>query len=98
VFLFRLALALGKSIREVEALGASELEEWMLFWKMDPWGSYRDNIHAGLIAATLANIHRSKNSRAITHEDFMLVDHSDYQKKKTRETLTWMKAVAKRKK
>ena len=85
------------SIREIESLGSSELNEWMLFWKTEPWGPYRDNIHAGLIAATIANVYRKKNSKAITHEAFMLTDQSSYKRNTSKETLAWMKAVAKRK-
>lgn len=77
-------------------MGASELAEWVKFWKMEPWGAYRDNIHAGFIAATIANVNRKPNTKPITHEVFMLTDRSDYSKRKTKETLSWMKAVGKK--
>ena len=78
-------------------MGASELQEWMTYWRMEPWGSYRDNIHAGLIASTIANVYRSKNRRPVSFEEFMLSDRDLYKKKKTKETLAWMKSVATRK-
>jgi len=85
------------TVSELEQrMGASELSEWMLFWSTDPWGSYRDNIHAGLIAATLANIHRKKSAPAVSFTDFMLTDSDSHRKKKTNETIAWMRAVAKR--
>jgi len=68
----------------------------MRFWRMEPWGPYRDNIHAGLIAATIANVHRGKNARPISHDVFMLTDKTAFTKKKTKETLAWMSAVAKK--
>lgn len=98
MFLFRLALGLGMTVAELEQrMGSSELQEWMLFWRAEPWGPYRDNIHAGLIASILANIHRKKSAPAVTYQEFMLVDPVDHKNKKTRETLAWMKAVARRK-
>ena len=78
-------------------MGSSELYEWMQFWQMEPWGPYRDNIHAGLIAATVANVYRKKNTQALTHEDFMLVDPAEHKRRQTQKTLNWMKAVARRK-
>ena len=68
------------------------------FYSEDPWGSRRDNIHAGLVASTIANAFRSKKGKAITYQDFMLVDRSDYRKKKTSEFLGWLGKVAQNKK
>ena len=78
-------------------MGSSELSEWMKFWSVEPWGPYRDNIHAGLIAATIANVYRKKNTPALTYEDFMLLDKEDHKKRETLKTLNWMKSVARRK-
>ena len=77
-------------------MGSSELAEWMVFWKMEPWGSYRDNIHAGLIAATIANVNRKPHAKPISHEVFMLTDQAKYKRNQSRETLAWMSAVAKK--
>ena len=77
-------------------MGASELDEWVEFWRMEPWGSHRDNIHAGLIAATVANAYRKKNARPVTFQDFMLLETVQHKKKKTKETIAWMKAVGKK--
>lgn len=68
------------------------------FYREDPWGSYRDNIHAGIIASMIANAFRSKKGKAITYEDFMLIDRSEHRKKKTSEFLGWLGAVAHKKK
>jgi len=69
----------------------------MLFWRQEPWGSYRDNIHSGMIAATLANVYRKKNSPALTFEDFMLITPEEHKRRQTEKTFKWMKSVAKRK-
>ena len=85
------------TVGELESrMGSSELAEWVRFWQMDPWGAYRDNIHAGLIASTLANVYRRKNSPPITYQEFMLVDKSTQAKRRNREFLGWMSAVAKK--
>lgn len=96
MFLFRLALALGKSVREVEEFGASELGEWESYWRQEPWGPYRDNLHAGLICSVLANIHRRSGSPEITYEDFMLKDKDQHKQLETRRALAWFRGVAKK--
>ena len=90
-------MTLGMTVADLERrMGASELDEWVKFYGMEPFGPQRDNIHAGLVAATIANAYRKKGSRAITFEDFMLVDPAVHKKKKTKETIAWMKAVGKK--
>lgn len=79
-----------------QRMGASELEEWKLLWASDPWGPYRDNFHAALITSVLVNIHRKKNTKPIDYTEFMLSDREQYQRKKSKEFLSWMKAVGKK--
>ncbi len=75
-------------------MGASELREWQMFWAREPWGSYRDNLHTGVLASLIVNALRAKGTKAVTYQDFMLVDKDDHRKKKTGETVAWLKAVA----
>lgn len=75
---------------------ASELAEWAEFYRSEPFGVQRDNIHAGLIAATIANVHRKKNAKPLTFEQFMLVDPTEHRRRKSKETLATMKALAKK--
>lgn len=79
-------------------MGASELQEWAKFWQMEPWGPHRDNIHTGILASLIVNALRKRSSKAVTYQDFMLVDREQHRKRKTDETLSWFKAVAKKKK
>jgi hypothetical protein len=95
----RLSLAWGKSQTEIEqTVSARDLDEMLRFYRQEPWGSERDNIHAGLIASTFANAFRGKGQKAVTFQDFMLTDRETHRKRETQKTLSWFKAVAKKKK
>lgn len=39
---------------------ASELQEWMVFFGLEPWGSVREDYRAGVITATLVNVNGGK--------------------------------------
>lgn len=70
-FLFGLALALGKTVGELErTLLADELVEWIAFQSIEPFGSVMDNFRAGLPAAVLANQHRPKDAEVVNPLDF----------------------------
>ncbi len=80
-------------------MGSSELSEWKTFWAREPWGAYRDNLHAALICSLIANAFRDpKKSGAVSFQDFMLADREKHQAKKTSEFINFLKAVAKPKK
>jgi hypothetical protein len=79
-------------------MGSSELEEWRAFWLREPWGPYRDNVHAALICSLIANAFRGKSSRPISYQEFMLSDRTQHKARKTAEFINFMKAVAKPKK
>lgn len=44
-------------------MGASEFRDWQAFFEVEPFGQLRDDLRAGTIAATIANIHRDKKRR-----------------------------------
>lgn len=52
-------------------LSARDFHEWMAFYQIDPWGDQRGDVQAGVIASTLANIHRDKHATPFTPRDFM---------------------------
>lgn len=96
-FLFRLALALGRTVAEVERMPAREVDEWQRYYALEPFGAWRDNAHAGLIAAQLANVHRKKSARPVTFRDYLLVDKETDRATKTARFFGWLRAVAQRK-
>lgn len=90
----RLALGLGKTVAELEAsLGAAELDDWYSYWSEEPWGAWRDNVHAGLIAAACLSPYM-KGQKA-TFEDFMLKSSDKKREDETQQSLAWLTAVAK---
>jgi len=69
---FRLALALGRPVREMLAsLGSDELTEWMAYYQLEPFGDYRADYRSGVVASTFANAHRAKDANPFRPEDFM---------------------------
>lgn len=72
VFRFRLALALGCTVRELgERITSRELAEWQAYAMLEPFGSPAHAFDAGVIAATVANVHRGKGRDPFTPADFM---------------------------
>lgn len=70
--MFRLALALGCTVRELgERLDAAELTEWLAFYALEPWGTHPADVRAALVAATIANVNRGKGQRAYKVRDFL---------------------------
>lgn len=67
-----LALALGgRTIAEwQQVMSSEEFVDWQLFYEMNPFGSYRGDIQAGIIAATIANVNSQKGKR-FQPSDFM---------------------------
>lgn len=64
---------------------------------MEPWGQWRDNAHAAVVASVIANAHRKKGTKAFDWQDFMLVDKDTDRARKTAQSLAWLRSNAKRK-
>ena len=52
-------------------VSAAELTEWEAFDRLDPFTRERDDLRAGIVASTIANVNRGKGKRAYTPKDFM---------------------------
>lgn len=70
--LCRISLLLGRPPSEVRTLPFSDLHLLGCYWEEEPWGPYRDNLHAAQIAATVANSGHRKLRRAVQVRDFMI--------------------------
>ena len=90
-------MALGRTVNELEtSLSSSEFAEWMAYYTIEPFGQWRDNLHAAQITAMLYNINRG-NGSALGVDDFMYLDDVAAQEKQDREFISRMTAVALRK-
>ena len=91
-----MALALGRTVNELEySLSSSELMEWVALYELEPFGVGRDNDHAAMQTAMLANINRGKNVPAFKIDDFMLKDREDQRQRETAVFLKGLEQVAK---
>lgn len=71
MFTFYLASHLKMTVAELlTRMSVKELNEWAVFFRLQPFGPIRDNFHAGIIASTAANLFNSKG-QALTPADFM---------------------------
>lgn len=55
----------------------NELRAWEAYYAVEPWGSARDNMHAGLICAAIGNTNRKRGARPLSFADFMLRPRSE---------------------
>jgi len=55
-----------------------EFEKWFHYYHEQPFGSKRHNMHAAIIAATIANVFRSKGTKAVNWKDFLFVSESEH--------------------
>jgi len=71
----RLALALGKTLSELDQLmSAQEFMLWQSFDDLEPLGERRADIRNGMAMALYANVHRAPNAAAFRPIDFMPYD------------------------
>lgn len=52
-------------------LSPEEYAHWLALFRVDPWGEQRADLRAGIIAATIANVNRGKNTQAFKPNKFM---------------------------
>ncbi len=45
--------------------------EWIAYDRVEPFGPWREDIRAGIVASTVANVNRSKKTDAYTPNDFV---------------------------
>ena len=52
-------------------IDSKELSEWAAFYSLEPFGGFRSDLQAGIVASTVANCNRTRQSKAFTPQDFM---------------------------
>ena len=66
-----MALALGLLPSEVEQMPARDFELLSAYWMHEPWGAWRDNLHAAIIATEIVRPNLKKGAR-VGVDTFML--------------------------
>ena len=73
--LFRLALAMGKTLQELRSvLSYREFLDWCVYYEVEPWGEPRADLRAGIVASTIANYagkQRAEGRPPATPADFL---------------------------
>ena len=64
-----MGLAYGIAPSEVHELGCTDFDLLQRYWHEEPWGAYRDNVHAAIIAR---EIRRGTVKGAHAIKDFLL--------------------------
>lgn len=65
LFCFRLALALGCTVRELlSRLSSEELTEWMAYFELEPFGHPVDHHMSAQLADIIASAHGAKGTSA----------------------------------
>lgn len=62
MFLYRLALALGKTVTELQSIPSEELTTWQAYYSLEPFGHWRTDLNAAYICSVLASCHGDKQS------------------------------------
>ena len=55
----------------LRVLNSRQISEWQAWFAIEPFGQYPEYLRAGIIAATIANVHKGKKGRSLKAEDFI---------------------------
>ncbi|MEM4234433.1 MAG: DUF4035 domain-containing protein [Candidatus Methanomethylicaceae archaeon] len=72
-FVCRLAIALGKTLRELADMPWSELAVWLAYSNIEPFGEQRADLRSAIVSAVIANCHRASGVAPYSPSDFMPV-------------------------
>lgn len=92
----RIGALLGRPPSEVRALPVSDVHLLSRYWMAEPWGAYRDNLHAAMIASTVANFGYRTARRRLDVKDFMLVARSRAQAENRSALVGLFRTIARR--
>jgi hypothetical protein len=48
-----------------------QFAEWMAYSRLEPWGEEREDLRAGIVASTIANVNLRKGKKPFKPQDFM---------------------------
>lgn len=73
---------------------ASELDGWVDFYAIEPFGVLRDNLHAGILASIVANALRPKGRPSVAPSDFILVTATERRNRSLADGLRRLRQLA----
>lgn len=63
---------MGRTVAELnDSISSDEIAEWAAYYQIDPFGSIRGDMQAGIITSNLMNIHLKKGATPLKPQDFM---------------------------
>lgn len=68
---------MGLSIEDLLELPQRELDRWQRYWAEEPWGAYRDNLHAAMIVQYGLAPHLGPKAKPVRLDDFMFQHPED---------------------
>lgn len=90
---------MGRTVGELEqSMSSSEYSHWLAFYQLYPFGPERDNLHAAIVASTIANSNRTRNQKPFKPDDFMLKTHDERPERGFDELVAFLSANAVEKK
>jgi|TARA_R110000787_G_scaffold259901_1_gene365166 hypothetical protein len=85
------------TVRQLETqMEARELQEWMAFFAMEPWGAVRADYRSGVVAATLVNVNGGKKGKKPAQADdfFNLYTKHSNRKQTNQQQISIMQKIA----
>jgi len=49
----------------------TQFQAWRAYYRISPFGTFRTDLNSGIVASTMANIHRAKGKPPFKPADFM---------------------------
>ena len=64
-------MALGRPPSELQNLPASDIDLMERYWHEEPWGPWRDSLHAGIVASSVINA-SGRAKKPVRPDDFVM--------------------------
>lgn len=82
---------MGCTVSELlDKIDIEELDDWKAFFELEPFGSWTENLNAGMIASLIYNSNRGKHSVTMDMYDMAL---GDYKKPVKKQSISEMNAM-----
>lgn len=76
-----------------DRLGSGELTDWYTYYRLEPFGQWRDNYHSAVLAEAIYNT-SGRTKKPAKLQDFMIEPKHVKQQRTTRETIALIKGLA----